>query len=47
MYMVAWFVSIKNCVLGGKNEHDKAELNVECFDPTEAKWIQRITSEDD
>ena len=27
-------------VLGGKNEHDKAELNVECFDPTEAKWTK-------
>ena len=28
-------------VLGGKNEQNQAELNIECFDPTEAKWIQR------
>lgn len=28
-------------VLGGKNEQNQAELNIECFDPTKAKWIQR------
>ena len=40
-------------VLGGTNGYERSELSVECYDPTEDKWIEKTTipvefiSEDD
>jgi len=30
-------------VLGGKNDDERSELSVECYDPTEDKWIEKTT----
>jgi len=30
-------------VLGGRNVHERSELSVECYEPTEDKWIEKTT----
>ena len=30
-------------VLGGTNDDERSELSVECYDPTEDKWIEKTT----
>ena len=30
-------------VLSGRNDYNQSELSVECYDPTENKWIEKTT----
>ena len=34
-------------VLGDTNDDERSKLSVECYDPTEDKWIEKTTSEKD